>query len=293
MGDIIHALGVAQAIKTQEPSARITWVVRQNFAPLFDATTVVDEVITFDRHGGPLEFFRLLRKIRQKRYDVALDMQGLLRSGLMNLAARAKLKLCPSNHRECAWLFADRVVPSPAASQHAIDLLMEFLPPLGLKKEYAPLQLKPSAPAPELPAGTILIFPSSRGTWAQKEWSYFPQLTEALLNQNLGPVAWCSDLKLAVPAGALNFCAQVPLGELLPFIAQARLVLSCDNGPKHMAAALNVPTFALYGPTEPRLVGSYPLTSPRHVALCAPSGNIDDLQVPDVLREVEKLLAKI
>ena len=127
---------------------------------------------------------------------------------------------------------------------------MEFLPPLGLKKEWAPLKLKEDASAPKLPANTILIFPSSRGKWAQKEWphAHMKELTQKLLAQGAA-VAWCSDEKLEVPGGALDFCQKVKLGELLPFIAQARLLIGNDAGPTHMACALGLPTLGLYGPT--------------------------------------------
>ena len=113
LGDIIHALIVAQAIKAQRPEARITWVSRKNFAPVLESVAVVDEIIAFDRKGGVGEFPRLLGKIREKKYDAALDMQGLLRTGIMNFAARARLKLCRRDQREGAQLFANKIVEFP------------------------------------------------------------------------------------------------------------------------------------------------------------------------------------
>ena len=149
LGDIVHALIVAQAIKAQRSDARIAWVVRSTFAPILEATAIVDEVIPFDRKGGVRGFWKLLHRIRAERYDATLDMQALIRTGLMNLAARAPLKLCRRDQREGAQLFATKRVALPAdGSRHAVDMLMEFLPPLGLEKRYAPLLLKPaSAPS--------------------------------------------------------------------------------------------------------------------------------------------------
>jgi ADP-heptose:LPS heptosyltransferase len=232
-------------------------------------------------------------------------MQGLLRTGIMNLFARAPLKLCRRDQREGAQMFANKIVDFPTnGSRHAVDLLMEFLPPLGLKKEYSPLKLKPEAisSAPKLPDGTILIFPSSRGKWAQKEWPFMRELTAEILNEqkysptvcigpaSFGPIAWCSDEKLDVPTGALDFCQKVTLGQLLPFISQAALVIGNDAGPTHMAAALGVPTLGLYGPTKPQLAGPYPLTSSRNINLRASSKKMEDISVEEVFGSVKKLL---
>lgn len=290
LGDIIHALIVVNALKAQQPQARITWVVRQNFAPIITSTGLADEIIAFDRKGGAKGFFDLLKRVRKKRYDAVLDMQGLLRTGIMMLAARSPKKLARSDAREGAQLFANAWAPIPQCSIHAVDILMEFLPLLGLQKIYVPLQLKASSKAPALASGTVLVFPSARGKWAQKEWPYFKELTEKLLIKKI-PAAWCSDLPLNVPAGAQNFCGKVPLGELLPFIAQARLVISNDSGPVHMAAALGVPVIGLYGPTDAKKVGPYPSSASQNITISANSENITDISVDEVFAAAQKLIS--
>lgn len=288
LGDIVHTLIVAQSIKKQRPDAHITWVVRNSFAPILQATGIIDRLITFDRKGGPLAFWHLLKEIHAEHYDASLDMQGLLRTGLMNLAARAPLKLCRRDQREGAQLFANKIVDFPKESRHAVDLLMEFLPPLGLKRIWSPLKLRPST---ELPANSILIFPSSRGKWANKEWPHFEKLSDEILKKNIGPIAWASDIPLKVPAGAIDFTGgKISLGGLLPFIAQARIVIGNDAGPTHMAAAMGVPTIGLYGPTDPALAGAYPLDAKTNRNLRATSGKIEEVKVEEVLRCVETLL---
>ena len=290
LGDIVHALIAVQSIKTQRPEAKITWVIRSGFVPLLESVELVDQTIVFDRKGGISGFFNLLSEIHKGKYDASLDMQALLRTGLMSWAARAPLKLCRHDQTEGAQFFANKIVPLPPGDGHAVDKLMEFLPPLGLQKIYAPLKLKPDAltNAPKLPAGTILIFPASRGKWANKEWPFFKELTEALLKEGKR-VAWSNDAPLEAPARALDFCGKIPLAQLLPFIAQARLVIGNDAGPTHMAAALGVPTLGLYGPTDPALAGPYPLKSPTNIALRAVSEKMEDLPVEEVLHWAKKL----
>ncbi len=290
LGDIVHTLMVAQAIKAQRPEAEIHWVVRQGFEPMLAATAIVDKILVFKRKGGLREFFRLLKEIRATRYDAVVDMQALLRTGLMAAAAHAKIKLCRYDQREGAQLFATKVVARPKEGSHAVDKLMEFLPPLGLEKKIAPLKLREGAPAPKLPAGTILMFPTSRGKWANKEWPGFAELTKALQQKGIGPIAWASDLQLPCPEGVLDFTGgKVKLGELLPFVAQARLLVGNDSGPTHMAAALGIPTLGLYGPTLPALAGVYPLSAPQNRSLHAASGRIEDLPLAEVLKAAELL----
>jgi lipopolysaccharide heptosyltransferase I len=298
LGDIIHGLIVAQAIKTQLPDAHITWVARDSFAPVLQSVEAVDRVISFNRRGGFFEFLRLLKEIRKEKYDAVLEMQGLLRSGIMAWAARAPVKIGRRDGREGAQMFVNKLVALPKDSRHAADILMEFLPALGMEKIYAPIKLKSPIAHPQLPANSILVFPSARGkdSRAPKEWPYFKELTEKLIaelsksNTNIR-IAWCSDIKLKVPDGILDFTGgKISLRELLPFIAQAKLVISNDSGPMHMAAAAQVPLIALFGPTDPKLVGPYPPGSPQNRVIKSATGRIGDIKVEEVLRCVRELL---
>ncbi len=79
--DIAHGLQVAASIKAQKPEWRISWIVRDIFAPIVRASPAVDQVYVFPRHEGARGFFRMMGEVRKREYDLVCDFQGLLRTG--------------------------------------------------------------------------------------------------------------------------------------------------------------------------------------------------------------------
>lgn len=302
LGDIIHALQVAQSLRAQAGEVEIDWVVAKAFAPLVHACPVVDKVYEFERHGSLAAFARLVREIRREHYDWALDMQGLARSALLLAAARATHKAGRADGREGARLLARRKPALPPAGRHshALDILLQFLPLLGFKAELAaaPLEFLHSEDLP-LPAevrkhGPIVIFPDSRVH--KKEWPGFHDLTARLLKEQPGsPIVWAGsrgpEPDLAWPEGRfVNLLGRTRLEQLPDLIRSARLVICNDSGPMHLAAALHQPVIALFGPTDHERFGPYPLNNPRHHILRAPDGKLDQLSVDIVMMSVEKAL---
>jgi len=141
LGDIVQGLQVATSLKAQwpadRPPLRIGWVVRDIFAPLVRSCEAVDRTYLFRRFGGIFDFLRLMREVRQTPYDYLFDFQGLLRTGLMAWRTQAKKKYGRSDAREGAAAFYDEKVPLPAGGRnsHAMDILLQFCPVLGLKPE--------------------------------------------------------------------------------------------------------------------------------------------------------------
>src|SRR5436305_11497657 len=82
LGDIVHALQVATSLKAQHDGLRISWVVREIFAPIVRACDAVDRVFVFERGGGAKGFIRLTKELRKTKFDYVFDLQGLLRTGL-------------------------------------------------------------------------------------------------------------------------------------------------------------------------------------------------------------------
>lgn len=301
LGDIVHGLQLAHSIRSQMPAVEIDWVAREVFAPLVELCPVVDRVIVFERRGGPAAFLRLLKRIRQRRYDVVLDLQGLARSGLMTAAARAERKLGRSDAREGARLACHESAPLPPAGRrsHALDILLRFCPLLDLQPILArPLPFRTSGPGPEpiLPLearkpAPVVLFPGSRRP--EKEWKGFSELTRLLLQrQPQVRVVWAGSEKMAAgkhdDGRFFNLTGKTSLPALVPLIAGARVVVANDSGPMHLAAALGVPTVALFGPTPPELYGPYPLDDPRHIVVRAPGGDLARLTAETVYARVSR-----
>lgn len=295
LGDIVHGLQVATSLKAQVHGLRISWIVRDIFAPLVRACEAVDHTYVFERGGGAKGFLRLMRDVRQTKYDYVFDMQGLLRSGLMTSRTRGKKKVGRSDAREMAGMFYDVKVPLPAEGRrsHAVDILLQFCPVLGAKPElHGLLKFREvdrlNLRFAEGRAGTkpILMFPDSRG--AEKKWSGFRQLTEMLIRSNRNrKVIWAGNNylpnKSALPTPQyLNLTGNTSLVSLPALIQRSEWVISNDSGPMHLAAALGVKTLGIFGPTDPRNFGPYPLNAPTNIVVQAPAGELKLLPAKEV-----------
>jgi heptosyltransferase I len=299
LGDIVHGLLVARMIKLGLPEARLDWICRDNFAPVVQACPVVDRVLLFERHGGCRAFSQLVRTMRRCRYTHVLDFQGLARTGLLTLLARTGTRIGRSDAREGARWCYNNVAPLPRTGQqsHAVHILREFLPMLGLPRQVLPvLEMHIPSLAPEHPANThpVLIFPESRR--AEKNWPAYAQLTRELCREQPDqPVVWAGAVEMASPEPAIpgnfhNLTGRSTLTELLGMVARARLVVGNDSGPLHLAAALGRPTLALFGPTRPELYRPYPGDDQHSRILCAPRGDFGALAVSTVLEHIETSL---
>lgn len=298
-GDILHGLQVAQSLKAQWPASRISWAVRGVFRPLVEAAELVTTVYAQQGSGfGP--FRALLAAVKQQPFAVVIDMQGLARSAAITLAARAPLKIGRSDAREGAWLCYDRKAPLPpqGCQSHAIEVLLELLPLLGLQAELrGPVQFRPQplTATTALAEAAILLFPESRRT--EKEWPGFAALAGEL------SLAY-PDRRILILGNRPDACfaglserisdlrGYTPLNELIELVRRSALVVANDSGPMHLAAALGRPVLALFGPTDPRRFGPYPLAAPGRQVLVAPRGELARLDVERVLAAVTALLTE-
>ena len=251
LGDIVHALQVATSLKAQVDGLRISWVVREMFAPIVRACEAVDQVYVFERAAGAKGFLKLTKEIRKTKFDYVFDMQGLLRTGLMTSRALAKKKVGRSDAREWSGMFYDERVPLPpdGKGSHAIDVLLQFCPVLGAKPELRGTLKFREVDSLNLRfadgrggAKPIVMFPDSRR--AEKSWGGFKQLTEMILREDkTRKVVWAGstyvhDRSAYPPAQFFNLTGNTSLVSLPALIKRADWVISNDSGPMHLAAAL-------------------------------------------------------
>ncbi len=305
LGDIVHALQVATSLKAQCEGLRISWVVREMFAPIVRVSEAVDQVYVFERAAGAKGFLKLTKEIRKTKFDYVFDMQGLLRTGLMTSRALAKKKVGRTDSREWSGMFYDETVPLPADGKksHAIDVLLQFCPVLGAKPELRGVlkfrevdSLNLSFAGGRGGAKPIVMFPDSRR--AEKCWNGFKQLTEMILREDkTRKVVWAGsnyvhDRSAYPPAQFFNLTGNTSLVSLPALIKRADWVISNDSGPMHLAAALGVKVMGIFGPTDPRLFGPYPLTAPSNVVVQAPVGDLKLLSAKDVYARFQKARAR-
>lgn len=292
--DIVHGLQVAASIKAQRPEWRIAWIVRDIFAPLVRACTAVDQVHVFRRHEGVRGFVRMMREVRKKEFDLVLDMQGLLRTGLMTKWARGRRKAGRRDSREGAGLFYSEKISLPPAGRqsHQLDILLQFCPTVGAEPRLVgPLRFRDLERLnlgfmdPRKGLRPVLMFPDSGQS--SKKWNGFAQLTALLIREAGRKVVWAGHNYLpcreAFPDGTfINLTGNTSLTSLPALLAKADWVISNDSGPMHLAAAMGLKTIGLFGPTDPRQHGPYPLKGPNNYAIQAPVGDLRLLPAKEV-----------
>lgn len=308
LGDIIHALVVVESLRRQRGNdVRVTWLARDIFAPVLEVCPTVDRVVRYNRGGGLREIFRAGTVLRRERFDLVLDMQGLARSAFWACCARAPRKIGRGDGREGSRLAFRELAPPPPngfRKSHAVEILLQFLKPLGLAPEvrgnveFSRAELSPKIREILAPDGgafppPILLFPDSRRP--EKEWGGFRELTAILLEKMPAdvPVLWVGNGALEPDASwrtrRPNFrslMGKTSLVDVLALIARARLCVTNDSGPMHIAAATGVPVLGVFGPTSPTLYGPFPPDSPKNRVICAPRGDLRALSARTVAEEI-------
>ena len=261
MGDVIHALPVAAAIRRAWPGVELTWVVDPRWAPLLEGNPAVSRVRLFPREEfrGPRGWARALRwypDLGGLRPDYAVDLQGLMRSALIAKFCRAKVVVGLSDAREGSRLFYRRCAHT-LADEHAVIRYRRCLPLLGVPDgcEF----FIPPGTAPAIPPGGIVLHPFARGAGKSMDAGAIRAFVSAFQEKSTRPivVVGMGELPASLPAGVVDLSGKTSLAELIGVLRAARFVVSMDSGPMHLAAAIGVPLLGVHTWSDPRLVGPF------------------------------------
>lgn len=282
LGDIVHSLPVLSALRRRYPEAIITWVVNKSYEPLLIGHPDLNATLAWDRGAarkgwmrGAISFARFLRLLRQQRFDLVIDLQGLFRTGLMTAATRAPRRVGLSSAREGATTFYTDVVPVPDIDTiHAVDRYWRVAEALGagegprtfhvpvpeIEQRWA-AQLLQGYPRPWLMFGV-------GARWLTKRWPprHFATLARWAQAEHGGtvvflgggdetPLAQATAAELTGPVCDLT--GQTTLPQLAALLACAEVMVANDTGPLHLAAALGRPVLAPYTCTRVRRTGPY------------------------------------
>ncbi|MBM3796677.1 MAG: glycosyltransferase family 9 protein [Acidobacteria bacterium] len=258
MGDVIHALPAAATLRRSFPGARITWVVEPRWSPLLERNPAVDEVVLFDRQGGARGMWRSARALAPRKFTLALDLQGLLKSAMAaRLAAPGAQRWGRDRPREwpAGWLYNHRVPLDDR--EHIVDQHLALVTAAGGTMTDLTFPLPAGRPEGTVPAGPFVLASPLAG-WGAKQWplDYYTQLA-AQLDRRLGlplVVNLPPNDRTEVPGAILH---RSTLNGLIDTTRRAAAVLGVDSGPLHLAAALGKPGVALFGPTDPARNGPY------------------------------------
>jgi ADP-heptose:LPS heptosyltransferase len=291
-------------VKRRIEGVIIDWIVRDCFKRIVEASGIVSKLFLFKRHGGLSSFIQLIKEIRTEHYDYVFDMQGLARSGIMTFFSKSDKKIGRSDSRELSRLAYDKRIDFPKIEvPHALDILFQFLKILNLKiPKHAELEFveRPSQAVFDIfkkknfSKNLILLFPESRRK--EKEWPYFCDLSEALMSdssENVVVVAGQREFKSRLSCDDFyNLSGKTSLDDVIFLIKNSSVVIANDSAPIHIAASMEKKIVAIFGPTDSRRFGPYPIDSARHVILQSADRNISSVTVDDVLNHCLDLLHK-
>jgi lipopolysaccharide heptosyltransferase I len=320
LGDIVHALPVLSAIRAARPDVEIDWLADRKYAGILDFVDGVSQRVI----GRP-GLSRAVSQLRPRNYDVAIDLQGLLKSAAMAKLSGAKrvigFEQRALRESAAAWFYTDTAVVDPRA--HIIQKNYSVLPLLGIAPPAQvsfPFVVPPSPTVERLidavrvsgQRGLAVINPGA--AWPNKRWAAerFGALAERLRDDHDlacvvlwgGDEASLADEVVAASGGAATRAPQTGLGDLLALSARAALMVSGDTGPMHIAAAMKTPIVGLYGPTWPERNGPWEpgdITVSRastcvchHKRRCQRSGTmcINEITVDEVAEAVARRLTR-
>ncbi len=318
LGDVIHGLPVANALKRADPSTRITWVVEPMPAPVLDAHPAIDEVVVFEKRRGLPGVLDLREKMSRLRPDVTLNFNIYFKSVFPTLfsGAARRVGFDRDRARDLTWLVANERVPG--LRRHTQDMFLELLGPLGIDPEPLEWRLEPTAAERERQAAFFAVFerpvvgivPTSAHRakdWVPGRWAALVDTLDREFGFDSVLLGGPSELEQAVAQEIHSAARAKPvlaMGDgirpLLWRIHGLDLLIAPDTGPLHMARAMSVPVVGLYGHTNPWRVGPYgkyedlwvdryndpgaapdpSIADPRH-------GRMERITVPDVAQRVQ------
>jgi lipopolysaccharide heptosyltransferase I len=321
LGDIVHAIPVAAELRRAFPSARIDWLVSAKHREILDLVPVIDRRLVIDT-----SFASAIGELRRSRYDVAIDLQGLIKSAVL-----ARLSGAPrvvgfswrhARERAARLFYTEAFDPGgprlydPGETRHIVDINLGLLSLLGI-----------TAPAREFPIDEVesdvarnarqqtggryaLLNPGA--AWPNKRWPparLAAIATELRARHGLmsivlwgpGEEALAAEV-VAAANGAALLSPKTTIADLVALARRAALMVSGDTGPTHIAAAVGTPLVGIYGPTRPARNGPMsPLdvTVSRdtvcqchHLRRCQLARMcLLDIEVAEVLDAVERRLA--
>lgn len=265
LGDLFHALPAVNLIQ-QHTGAAVDWVCHRMYLDLVSAFDPVTRAIAYPRHSFVRDAASFFAALRKEKYDLALDFQGLLKSAMVARAARAERRIGPSFCREGSHVFYDAVSGPLNKKRHAVEECLDTARFLGFPD--APVEFPVSFPSVplDIPRPRVGLLPCSRR--AEKNWpvEHFAEVARAVGSRAQasfvvlgGPADAepCAALTAMIGEGAQNWCGRTSMLELGGLLRDLDLLITVDSGPMHIAAAVGIPTVAIFGPTDPIKTGPY------------------------------------
>lgn len=324
IGDVINTLPALAALRDAEPDARIGYVVEDKARDVLRGHPDIDDLFVFPKKrwltwcrtpGGLLRAVReareYIRRIRACRWDIALDFQGNLKGALHSLLSGAprRIGFAPGHTYEFNHLFSTEHVVPPGRRIHRVEKFLSLLDPLGIPRRVPPWRL------PEDPGsrsriedylrrtganGYIILHPGTSGFAVEKRWppDRYGTLAKRVVDElGLDVLVTWGPGERPIAARVLRESEQrarlspktESLLDLAELIRRARLFVSGDTGPMHLAAACGTPCISLFGPKDPAI---YRPWGESHTIIQSSTHRMDGISVDQVFDAVRRRLGR-
>jgi len=320
IGDVVRAIPLVNAVRKAYPHAHIGWSVEPPAAPLVETLTSVNEVILFERSSWWRSARPFLRRIREGHYDLVLDLQRHLKSGIISRwsGAMTRIGFHRKDAKEFNWGFNNCFIPYAGNGISKLDHYLKFAEALGIDPyplEWK-IQIKPEELArvrerlQSVPPRFAVFFVGSK--WESKQW--FPLETAkaaadvqrrfslgVVLLGGSDAVVFARDIERTGLGKISNWVGQTSLRESAAVLSSATVAIGPDSGLMHLASAVGTPVVSLWGATDPQRTGPYGFMdlvirgradcSPCYLHQC-PIGRIcmQTISTDQVTRRVERAL---
>lgn len=274
LGDIIHSLPTLAAVRERFPKAFIGWLVKQEWAGILEGHPCLDELQSFPFNVSSA--WPMIWEIRKRRFDLILDLQGLLRTGLLGFFSGAAVRIGFEGGREFSPLFYTHRIKVDENSLHAVDRYLLIASALGAKTDIKrfdiPLTEKDRSEVQNMigpvcgDKSMIAIHASARQDVKRWPLERFAQVADQSSRAGWGipvfigasdDVSVVAEIQKRMQTRSISLAGRTSLKELAALLKMPRLLITNDSGPMHLAAALGTPVVALFGPTDPRKIGPY------------------------------------
>ena len=263
LGDTIHTLPLAKSLREKFPNAQIDWIVEDKAEKFITNNPLLDKVyVIHKKTGGFAEFKEIIKQIRAEKYDIAIDTQQLLKSGIILGLSGAKRKIALSDGREVSWLFANEIIKTNRkqfdVNYHVVKRNLEIAKYLGGGGGKIEFTLPNTSENDKNKAKNLLkninsdlktVIISPETTWDNKHWTVdgWRKVIENLHGKvNLVYTGTSDENGLSGKIlngfdGIINLSGKTNLFELEEIFKLADLVVSVDSGSAHVAWATGIP----------------------------------------------------
>jgi heptosyltransferase-1 len=329
IGDVVQTMPALEALKKTYPDSAINWAVEEAAAGILEGHPLINRLLVSRRKSwvrmlkNPLTFYqglidivRFISELRSTRYDIAIDFQGLFKSGILIGLAKAQRKIGFDRTRELSYVFLNERIPAYDIDKHALERYLDVARYLGAKDPSPactlPIEREIFMVKERIgglkPAGRPLVAINPVARWKTKLWSEwkFAELADRLISERNAVVIFTGShddglvnarILAMMKQKAVSWAGETTLKELAALASLCTVFITTDTGPMHLAAAAGTRVVALFGPTAPWRTGPF---GPSHVTVragltCSPcfkktcDDNIrcmEEITVDEVMRNI-------